>query len=226
MPTSVGTIHSDETCFVLALVKRLSELVSGNHMSHRGINFQHRDRSRSPHFKTKGVLMLKALRVTTKFNFATAVLFAVFAAAGVSTLTYAPKANAFALASCKGTASECIGWGLVPIVGCAPEAVEGNLSASDRILSELARSQDFASATVFKAEVARTAALPSEQRISAYFKAVGVNPADSKEVAEFIGAREPQPRHLRALEGQMGLTSAQANVVAERLSTSLRGGLR
>jgi hypothetical protein len=63
MPTLVGATHADETCFVLALVKWMSELVSGNRMLRRDITFQNRDRSRSPHFKTKGVLMLKALRV-------------------------------------------------------------------------------------------------------------------------------------------------------------------
>jgi hypothetical protein len=110
--------------------------------------------------------------------------------------------------------------------GCAPEVVDGNLKATDRTLSELAASSEFAGAVTFKAELHRIQGLAPEMRITEYFKSVGIDAGNTEQVANFIGAREVQNENLAALKSNMKLSDQQARTLIQSLAVSLAGGLR
>ena len=110
---------------------------------------------------------------------------------------------------------------------CAPEVIEGNVVATHRVLSNLATSPDFASAKKFKSVVREIAAARTDDvRVARYFALIGIDSRDSKAVADFVGAREIRGAWLAALEKSTGLTSSQADVVASKLQTALRGDLQ
>lgn len=110
---------------------------------------------------------------------------------------------------------------------CAPEVVEGNVKATDRTLSTLVRSSEFAGATTFKNEVARISSMKnSSAKTTEYLKLVGIDANDSEEVMSFIGARQVSAKHLNQLERSADLSSHQANLVAQKLQSALKGGLQ
>ena len=110
---------------------------------------------------------------------------------------------------------------------CAPEVLEGNVKATDRTLADLAKSSQFAQAATFKSEVARIAKIQdAAEKSAAYFDLVGVDATDSKAVVEFIGAREVSNSQLAELQRNADLTAEQANTVASKLQTALKGGLQ
>lgn len=115
------------------------------------------------------------------------------------------------------------------IVGasCAPEVLEGNVAATDRTLATLASSPEFTSATTFKTTVKEIAAIKSaDQRAAAYFDLIGVDASNKDQVVEFIGARDVKGSQVAELEKSAGLSAAQAETVALKLQTALRGGLQ
>ena len=112
-------------------------------------------------------------------------------------------------------------------VNCAPEVVEGNTKATDRVLVNLVKSPNFASAKKFKAEVARIAAMKDNlDKSNNYLAMVGIDPENSSAVVEFIGSRDAKGAWLNDLEKNADLSSSQAEEVAKALQTALRGGLQ
>lgn len=110
---------------------------------------------------------------------------------------------------------------------CAPEVLEGNVKATDRTLTDLAKSSEFASASTFKSEVSRIAAMKDvNAKTAAYFDMVGVDAADSKQIVEFVGAREVSNAQLAELQHSADLSAEQATVVAKSLQQALKGGLQ
>lgn len=110
---------------------------------------------------------------------------------------------------------------------CAPEVLEGNVKATDRTLAGLAKSEQFAQATTFQSEVARIAKIQdAAEKSAAYFDLVGVDATDSKQVVEFIGAREVSGAQLVELQRNADLSAEQANTVASKLQATLKGGLQ
>ena len=112
-------------------------------------------------------------------------------------------------------------------VACAPEVLQGNVAATDRTLATLAASPEFATATEFKAQIQRIAALKAaDQRASEYFKLIGVDASNKEAVVEFIGARDVNSAQVVELQRSTQLSDAQANKVATTLQTALRGNLQ
>lgn len=109
---------------------------------------------------------------------------------------------------------------------CAPEVLNGNIDATERVLSDLATSPDFASAQTFQGLVASIQAENDVQKkVDAYFDLVGVE--TTEDMAYFVGARDEELRDYAAvLAANADLSQAQAERVASKLATSLRGGLR
>lgn len=106
---------------------------------------------------------------------------------------------------------------------CAPEVVEGNLKATDRVLTELSQTPDFANAKKFKSEVVRIQKLSPDDRVNEYLKEAGINPQSEDEIVRFIGERGPQEKNVAALKAHMGLSDQQAQVVIQRLTQALAG---
>lgn len=111
-------------------------------------------------------------------------------------------------------------------ISCAPEVVQGNVAATDRVLSNLAASPEFASASQFKSVVASIAREKTAVKVDRYFALIGVDARDSKAVADFIGARDVRGAWLTSLERSTGVSDAQAETVARELQSALRGSLR
>jgi len=108
---------------------------------------------------------------------------------------------------------------------CAPEVVEGNIVATDRVLNDLTTSSSFTNAEVFKKEVSRIAGIKDNAtKMDAYFKLLDIEGAT--EVVQFIGARDEEIKdYASSLEKTAALSSEQAMEVAEALKKSLKGSL-
>jgi hypothetical protein len=110
---------------------------------------------------------------------------------------------------------------------CAPEVVDGNVAATQRVLASLASSPEFAKAQQFKSVVHEIATVRAgETRVARYFALIGIDSRDSAAVAEFVGAREVRGTWLASLEKSTGVTPAQADVIASKLQNALRGDLQ
>ena len=109
---------------------------------------------------------------------------------------------------------------------CAPEVVEGNLSATERTLNELASTKEFATQTKFNSEVARIAEISDTKvQLSEYFKLVDVE--SSEDVAYFVGARDDEfGKYAASLEKNTNLDASLSNKVISSLVTSLKGNLK
>ncbi len=112
-------------------------------------------------------------------------------------------------------------------VACAPEVLQGNVSAADRTLATLAKSSEFASAKTFQEAVKEIGAVPAaNERAADYFALVGVDVTNKDAVVEFIGARSVESKYVVELQRQTGLNDAQATKVASELQNTLRGNLQ
>lgn len=112
-------------------------------------------------------------------------------------------------------------------ITCAPEVVQGNVAATERVLAQLAKSPEFASASQFTSTLASISHEKSANtKVARYFALIGVDANDSSAVAEFVGAREVRGQWLSSLEQSTGLTAAQSSRVATELQTALRGNLQ
>lgn len=112
-------------------------------------------------------------------------------------------------------------------ISCAPEVVQGNIAATDRVLTALSASAEFAEAARFKSAIAEIASLKdANAKVAHYFSLIGVDARDSKAVADFIGAREVRNTWLTSLQQTTGLSNSQAETVASKLQNALRGDLQ
>jgi hypothetical protein len=112
-------------------------------------------------------------------------------------------------------------------IACSPEVVQGNVAATDRVMSELIATPDFATAKTFKAEIAQVAKMKdSAERADAYMKLAGIDSAKKSAVADFVGSRNAKGAWITDLQRNSDLTSAQAEAVALKLQTALRGNLQ
>lgn len=109
---------------------------------------------------------------------------------------------------------------------CAPEVVNGNVEATQNILSDIAKSPEFEGADKFTSLVnAIESEKNVEKKINAYFSLVGVE--STEDMAYFVGARDEElADYAEILATNTELSNEQANIVAKKLSSSLRGGLR
>lgn len=109
---------------------------------------------------------------------------------------------------------------------CAPEVMEGNATATDKALANLANSEAFAGAEKFKAMVAETAAVAdTKTKIASYFALVDVT--DATEMAYFLGARKDEfGKYGQILAEKADLSSEQAETVVNELVSTLKGNLR
>lgn len=109
---------------------------------------------------------------------------------------------------------------------CAPEVVDGNLSATERALVEIAQKEDFANAEQFQNivdQIVKTHDI--KEKMGLYFSLVDVK--DTTEIVHFIGARDHElEAYAQILEQKAELTSEQANLVVNTLVSTLKGGLR
>lgn len=108
---------------------------------------------------------------------------------------------------------------------CAPEVVDGNVSATDRALNEIADSQDFAKAQKFQEIVDQINDTKNiEEKMGLYFTLVDVQ--DSEEIAHFIGARDSELReYAQKLEQNADLSAEQADLIVGKLVQTLKGAL-
>lgn len=114
----------------------------------------------------------------------------------------------------------------VVVTTCAPEVLNGNIEATERVLGDLANSAEFANATTFKSLVSSIKAeTDTQKKVDAYFGLVGVE--TTEDMAYFVGARDEELRDYAAvLASNAELSQPQAEKVATKLATSLRGGMR
>ncbi len=112
-------------------------------------------------------------------------------------------------------------------IACAPKTFEGNVAATDRVLKSVLATSDFASASQFKAQVAKISAMnDAGAKATAYLKIAGINSNDSKAVVAFVGARDAKGAWITDLQRNADLTSTQAETVASKLQNALRGSLQ
>lgn len=105
-------------------------------------------------------------------------------------------------------------------VACAPEVIHGNMSATERALTELSNGP-LSSALKFKAKVEEARTLQESERMDVYLKLVGVqNDAD---VVEFITEREVSSKYIESLKVNADLNEEQARLVINKISASLLG---
>jgi hypothetical protein len=110
---------------------------------------------------------------------------------------------------------------------CAPEVLEGNVAATERILKAVSATADFSSATQFKSVISKIAMQKNQTtKVAQYFALIGIDANDSAAVADFVGAREMRSQWLSSLERSAQLTPAQADIVASQLQIALRGNLQ
>lgn len=109
---------------------------------------------------------------------------------------------------------------------CAPEVVDGNVTATERTLAEISQSEAFADADKFNAFVkAIESEKNTEKKINSYFSLVGVE--TTEDMAYFVGARDSElGEYANVLATKTDLSAEQASVVVQKLSSSLRGNLR
>lgn len=109
---------------------------------------------------------------------------------------------------------------------CAPEIVEGNLSATERALVEIANTEDFIEAEKFQDIVDQIIKThDAKEKMGLYLTLVDVE--DATEIAHFIGARESElSKYVQVLEARADLSSEQAQLVVEKMISTLKGGLR
>lgn len=108
---------------------------------------------------------------------------------------------------------------------CAPEVVNGNVTATDRALNEIASSEDFSKAVKFQDIVGQiNTTTDTKEKMGLYFTLVDVE--DSNEIAHFIGARDSELRsYAQKLEQNAELSAEQADLVVKKLVQTLKGGL-
>jgi hypothetical protein len=112
-------------------------------------------------------------------------------------------------------------------VACAPEMVEGNVTATAKTLNALVATPAFANAKTFKSELAQVAALKDAgEQAQAYLQLAGIDSGDKAAVAAFIGSRDAKGAWITDLQRNADLSNAQAEAVATSLQTALRGNLR
>lgn len=110
---------------------------------------------------------------------------------------------------------------------CAPDMVKGNVAKTDMTLRRLAASPEFVNAKKFQAYVQEVAPMRNlDVKLNKYFDLLGIDARSNADVAEFLGARRPNPQWLTSLERKADLTPRQADKVVTELSSALRGGLR
>lgn len=109
---------------------------------------------------------------------------------------------------------------------CAPEVVEGNITATDRVLSEIVSKEEFKDAQTFQNLVQTIVATEdTKEKMGLYFTLVDVK--DATEIAYFLGARDNElAKYTQALEAKADLSSEQADLVVRELAQTLRGSLR
>lgn len=112
-------------------------------------------------------------------------------------------------------------------IACAPATFEGNVSATDKVLKSLAASQDFASATEFKSQVAKISAMnDAAAKANAYMKLAGIDSSNNDAIVAFVGARDAKGTWVTDLQRNANLSNAQAELVASKLQSALRGNLQ
>ncbi len=128
----------------------------------------------------------------------------------------------------------------IPVVWpymCAPEVKEGNLKATERVLSELRdkfnKDASGDQLALFNNKINFIAKLKmAEEKIKAYLSFVVDNVDDAEEVAYFVGARsydeysDIKNQKYQKLYAKLGLSPVQAKEVVEALSTELKGNLK
>jgi|GEM_PF-4528627 len=112
-------------------------------------------------------------------------------------------------------------------VACAPETVEGNVATTQKTLNALAATPAFATAKTFKSELAQVAAMKDAGvKAQAYLQLAGIDSKDKAAVANFIGARDAKGSWITDLQRNADLSNTQAEAVALKLQTALRGNLQ
>jgi hypothetical protein len=108
---------------------------------------------------------------------------------------------------------------------CAPEVAEGNLKATERVLTELTAKPELAGAAKFSEFVQKVKKLNQpKEKFVAYMKLVQLDQASVDQIANFLGARDLTP-YAAKLEIELGLSAAQSQMVVESLVKALRGNL-
>lgn len=112
------------------------------------------------------------------------------------------------------------------VASCAPEVVDGNVNATEKVLMKLIAEPGFGGEEQFKKEVNRIAKIRDvKTKVSEYFKMVDVN--TSEDIAHFAGARdEDYSKYADSLADNTGLSQDNAMKVVDSLIVSLKGSLR
>jgi hypothetical protein len=94
-------------------------------------------------------------------------------------------------------------------------------------LNALAATPEFAAAKTFKSELQQVAALKDAgEKAQAYLQLAGIDSNDKAAVATFIGSRDAKGAWVTDLQRNADLTNTQAEAVALKLQTALRGNLQ
>ena len=105
-------------------------------------------------------------------------------------------------------------------IRCSPEVKENTVTIAQQVLTEVAQSKEFETATQFQEFVQKTSELSNaDEKLNAYLAIVGVDSKDADAVAQFIGARERAP-YVANVEKNVGLTSSQADILVQKFSAA------
>lgn len=110
---------------------------------------------------------------------------------------------------------------------CAPEVVEGNLKATERVLKEASESEAFANEVKFQKQLEELSnpELETQAKINILFKDLGISPENYEEIYAFVGAREVPIKAVDALRENLEMSKENAELLAGKVQKALLGSM-
>lgn len=142
------------------------------------------------------------------------------ATATIATILITQSAHAFLT---WGFLQNCTGWNYCApyqYLVCAPEVQEGNIKATERVLNTFAQGE-LKGDKEFTAIVQTISKLPTNQKIAAYFAAVGIK--SEQDAVEFVSSREANPKYVKSLASNTNISEEKASLVASAIARALLG---
>ena len=110
-------------------------------------------------------------------------------------------------------------------MSCAPEVVNGNIAATDRVLNDALSLSEFSNSEKFKAEMAVINNSQANEKLEKYFSILGIDPKNKEEVVQFIGSRKIDQKYIDKLGSSFEVSPTQAQSLAEKVQEALLGSL-
>src|SRR3989344_507046 len=105
---------------------------------------------------------------------------------------------------------------------CGPGDLEKNITAVEKAIDELAKSEEFKGATKFQGKVAEIKRLSEAEKFSAYLAVIGIKHDDEAEIKQLVTRREPKPEWITATQKNLDLNADQARALVDKLAAALQ----